>query len=129
MKGVHEAEDGAEEAEQRGDLGDGGEEVELFLEAGDFGEAGLLDGFADAVTAFLAVDDGGLDEAGDRSGGGVADGDGLDDVFALENGADAVEEFGGVNLGAVAEEGALDKDDEGDDGGDEDDPDDQPAMS
>ena len=118
MKIADETEDGAEQTQQRRDLRDGGEQIQFLLEPRHFGQAGFLDGLAHALAALVAVEDGGFDEARDRAGRGVADGNGLDDVVALEHGAHAVEEFGGIDLRAVAVQRALDEHDEGDGRGD-----------
>ena len=107
---------------------DGGEQVQPLFELRHFGQPGFLDRLADALAALVAVQNGGLDDARDRTGRGVADGNGLDDVVALEHVADAVEEFGGVDLRAVTVEDALDEHNEGDGCGEQNQPDHRAAV-
>ena len=107
---------------------DGGQQIQPLLQQRHLGEPGLLDGFAHALAALVAVEDGGLDNARDRAGRGVANRNGLDHVVALEHGADAVEELGGIDLRAVAEQRALDENDEGGRRGDHNQPDHRVAV-
>ena len=125
---VDETDHGSEKPEQRRELRDGREQVQFFLKPRNFRKARLLDGFTHAVTAVFTVQDGGFDEARDGPGGGIANGNGLDNVAALDDGADAVEEFGGVDLRTMAEQRAFDEHDGGGGGGDQDQPDHRPAV-
>ena len=76
----------------------------------------------------VAVENGGFDEARDGAGRGIANGNGLDHVVALEHGAHAVEEFGGINLRAVAIQHALDEHGEGGGRGEQNQPDHRAAI-
>src|ERR1051325_5948829 len=50
-EGFDKAEDGAEESEQGRELGDSGEQIQLFFKTRHFGQAGFFEGFTDAFTA------------------------------------------------------------------------------
>jgi hypothetical protein len=125
---LDEAEHGAQQAHQRRKLGDGGEQVEFVFEWRHFDEAGFFEGFAHAVAALVAVQDRDLHEARDRTGRGVADGDGFDDVVALEDVAHAVEELDGVDLGAMEMQHAFNEHDHARGAGKQDDPDHRAAL-
>ena len=62
-----------------------------------------------ALATALAAQDGVLHEPRDGAGRGVADGERLHDVVALEHRAHAGEELGGIDLRAVEVEHPLDK--------------------
>jgi len=123
-----ETKDGAEQAEERRELGDSGEQIQFFLEAGHLGQACFFQRFADAFAPVVAIEDGGFDEASDGAGRGIADGKGLDDIIAFEDVADAVEELGRINLGAMAVKKSFDKNDDSNGAGEKDDPEDRTAV-
>ena len=58
----------------------------------------------------IAIEDGDLDEPRHGAGCGVADGNGFHHVVALDHGAHAVEELGGIDLRAVTMQGAFNED-------------------
>jgi hypothetical protein len=125
---VDHAQHGAKQAEQWRDLRDGGEQIQFFLEPRDFRQAGFLQRFAHAVAAKITVEDGGLDQPRDRPGRGVADRKRLDDVVALEDDADAVEELRGIDLRAMAVQDAFDEDHDGDGARGQNHPEHRPAI-
>lgn len=127
-KDVHETQDSAEQAEQGCDLGDGGEDVEFLLEAWDFPRAGVFESFVNGIAAAFAIEDGDFDQASNRAGRGVANGDGFDGVVALEDVANTVQELGGVNLFAVVLENAFEENSQSHGAGKHDDPHHWPAI-
>ena len=76
----------------------------------------------------FARENGSFDEPRDGTSRGIANGNRLDDVAALDDGADAIEKLGGVDLRAMTKKRAFDEHDGGGGGGDEDEPDDRPAI-
>ena len=110
---IDETEDGAEQPQQRRDLRDGGEQIQPLFEAGHFGQCRPPRRPRGHARGPFAVENGRLDEARDGAGRGVADRNGLDNVVALDDRADAVEKLGGIDLRAVTKQHPLDKHDEG----------------
>src|SRR5436190_2017318 len=117
------------EAKQGSQLSNCRKQVQLFFEPGHFSQAGFLQSFANALATVIPVQNSGFNQARDRAGGGVANGQGFNDVFPLQNGSDAVQELGGIDLSAMTVKKALNKNDYGDRAAEQNDPQHQPAVS
>ncbi len=108
-KRMDEAQHGAQQTYQRRKLRNRREQAQFPLQPRHFCRAGFLQRLAHALPALVTIHDGSLDQPCDGPGRGVANGQRLDQVVALQDGADAVEEFGRVDLRAVAMQKPLDE--------------------
>ena len=98
------------------------------MDRAHLGEAGLFHRLAHAVAPAVAVENGGFDQARHRTGRGITDGNGLDDIVALEHISHAVEEFSGIDLRTVAVQHAFDKHHQRNGRGDQNQPDHRAAV-
>ena len=114
-EGLDHTEHGAEEADHRGAAGDGGEDRETLLEAGDLDVAGVLDGGLDVGHRTAEAVDAGFDHPGDRIVILAAKGHGRLGLARFHVVADVVHEVR-VDLGGLVQGPELPSDDvDGDD--------------
>ena len=106
-EGVDQAEDGPEEADERGHIGDGEQYREVAFQFGNFQLAGFLDDFLEVGPGGGVPDDGGMDDPGDRSGGAGAFMERLGVVAVADQIAQAVQEIFHIDLAAVEMEIAF----------------------
>ena len=105
-----EAQHRTEQADQRSQLCDRGQQTQLLLQTRHFSRTRLLQRLAHPLPALVAIQDGDLHQPRHRPGGGITNGKRFDDIIALEHRANAVKEPHRVNLRTVTMQKALDKD-------------------
>ncbi len=108
VEGQDHAHDGAEEAQQRGDVGDRGQHGEVLLEVGDLVDRRVLHRLLDLLARLAVLEQGGLGDRGHRAAVLLADLDGALDVALQQRRAHLGDELVDVHLDPAEDDQLVD---------------------